>query len=52
MTPIRYLGLAFALIWIILALYLLFLGRRAARLRGELLEIRRRLDKHENGVGG
>jgi CcmD family protein len=45
MTPFGYLLLAYALIWAALAFYLFHLGRRVARLRGELDELRRRLGK-------
>jgi CcmD family protein len=45
MTPFGYLLLAYALIWASLALYLFVLGRRVARLRGELDEVRRRFGK-------
>ncbi len=51
MTQLRYLVLAYALIWAALAFYLFTLGRKVARLRGELEELRRRTEGGTKGAG-
>jgi CcmD family protein len=43
MTPFHYLWLAYGFVWAMLGLYLFLLGRRVARMRGELEELKRRL---------
>lgn len=45
MTSLQYLGLAYAFIWLGLGFYLFSLGRRLGRVRGELEELRSRIDE-------
>ncbi|MEZ4648918.1 MAG: CcmD family protein [Candidatus Eisenbacteria bacterium] len=43
MSPLQYLGLAYAFIWVGLGLYLFGLGRRIDRVRGEIEELNARI---------
>lgn len=51
MTPFHYLVLGYSLIFAALAVYLLALGRRLRKVRGELDELRRRVDEGDENPG-